>query len=52
MKELVTKIVKKFSEKKGTEYYVIEIQLTPTYSKTVFLDKAEIELLKAYNIAK
>ena len=37
------------SEKKGTTYQVVVIKLTPTYEKLVFLDKAEIELLKANN---
>lgn len=33
--------------KKGTEYYVLVIQLTDTYKKYVFLDGAELELIKA-----
>lgn len=32
---------------KGNEYQVLVIKLTDTYEKLVFLDKAEIELLKA-----
>lgn len=39
----------RISEKKGTEYQVLVIKLTPTYEKLVFLDKAEIALLKASN---
>lgn len=35
------------SEKSGNDYQVIVIKLTPSYEKLVFLDKAEIELLKA-----
>lgn len=35
------------SDKSGNDYQVIVIKLTPTYEKLVFLDKAEIELLKA-----
>lgn len=31
---------------KGNKYICIEIQLTPTYKKTVFLDKPEEELLR------
>lgn len=34
------------SEKSGNDYQVIVVKLTPTYEKLVFLDKAEIELLK------
>lgn len=35
--------------KKGVEYYVLVIQLTETYKKYVFLDGAELELIKALN---
>ena len=35
------------TSKKGSEYQVLIIKLTDTYEKLVFLDKAEIELLKA-----
>lgn len=35
--------------KKNTEYQVLVIKLTDTYEKLVFLDKAEIELLKTHN---
>ena len=34
--------------KKGTTYQVLVIKLTDTYEKLVFLDNAEIELLKVY----
>lgn len=37
---LVTK-----TSKNGNEYKCIELQLTPTYKKVVFLDNAELELL-------
>lgn len=33
---------------KGNDYIVLQIQLTPNYTKDVFLDKAEIELIKLY----
>jgi len=32
--------------KKGLDYQVLVIKLTPTYEKLVFLDNAEQELLK------
>ena len=35
--------------KKGNEYQVLVIKLTNNYEKLVFLDKAEIELLKETN---
>lgn len=36
--------------KKGNEYYVIVIKLTDNYEKLVFLDNAELELIKALNL--
>lgn len=36
----------RISKKKGTEYQVLVIKLTDTYEKLVFLEPAEIELLK------
>jgi len=35
--------------KKGTTYQVLVIRLTDTYEKLVFLDNAELELLKVFN---
>ena len=35
--------------KKGSEYQVIVIKLTPTYEKLVFLENAELELLNISN---
>ena len=32
--------------KKGTKYSVLLLKLTDTYEKVIFLDQAEIELLK------
>lgn len=32
--------------KKGTTYKVVILKLTPTYEKPVFLEQAELELLK------
>ena len=34
------------TSQKGNQYQVLVIKLTDTYEKLVFLDKAEIELLK------
>ena len=33
--------------KEGKDYQVVVINLTPTYQKLVFLDRAELELLKS-----
>lgn len=41
-------LVEKVS-KSGNNYLCLEIYLTDTYKKVVFLDKAEIELLKLSN---
>lgn len=38
----------KKSEKSGKNYYVVTIQLTPSYSKQVFLELSEIELVKLF----
>lgn len=35
------------TSKKGSDYQVLVIKLTDSYEKLVFLDKAEVELLKA-----
>ena len=32
--------------KAGKEYTYIELQITPTYSKRIFLENSELELLK------
>lgn len=37
------------TSKKGNEYQVLVIKLTDTYEKLVFLEKAEIEILKSLN---
>lgn len=39
-------LVEKTSSK-GNKYIALEIHLTPTYTKTVFLEKAEVELVKS-----
>lgn len=36
----------KTSSKKGTKYYVITISLTDNVKKQVFLEPAEVELIK------
>lgn len=51
MNELKAKVEKRISEKTGKEYYVVAVKLTPTYEKSVFLDKAEVELLKQLKVA-
>ncbi len=38
-------LLKKKVSKKGTEYYCLETQLTPTYVMTSFPTKAEVELI-------
>lgn len=36
------------TSKSGNNYTVLIVKLTPTYEKVVFLDSAEVELLKVY----
>lgn len=48
MKQLEYRIEKKIS-KTGNEYTVLILKLTPTYEKQIFLDNAEIELLRLSN---
>ena len=44
-------IKKGVSKKSGKEYIAIEIEITPDYKKVVFLDSAEVALVKmTYNI--
>lgn len=38
------------TSKSGNKYQVVVLKLTDTYEKMVFLDKAEIELLKSREI--
>lgn len=38
--------LKEGTSKNGNKYYYLEVHITPTYSKRVFLDNAEVELLK------
>lgn len=42
-------LVEKVSTKTGKPYLVIEVKITDTYIKQVFLDNAELELLKLAN---
>ena len=44
-RELKATLVKKTS-KKGNDYECVMLELTPTYKKVVFLDDAELELIK------
>lgn len=36
------------TSKNGNKYIALEVSLTPTYKKVIFLDQAEIELIKVY----
>lgn len=44
-RDLKATLVKKTS-KKGNDYECVMIELTPNYQKVVFLEDAELELLK------
>ena len=43
--EIKATLVEKTS-KNGSKYQALELKLTENYTKTIFLDKAEIELIK------
>lgn len=43
------KVVRGISKKTGKEYYAIDVNITPTYAKRVFLTTAEVELIKLQN---
>lgn len=45
---LQCQIVEKTSQK-GNKYIALEIQITKDYKKIVFLDSAEVELIKLAN---
>lgn len=45
---LLNASLKEKLSKKGTNYYVVEIELTPGCAKEVFLEKSEIELVKLF----
>lgn len=45
MNSLKCEVVKKIS-KNGKEYFCLEIYLTNTYKKVVFLEESELELIK------
>lgn len=34
--------------KKGTSYKCLEVQLTPTYTKQIFLEQSELEIINLY----
>lgn len=42
----------KVSNKSGKTYYVIEVELTPTLKKQVFLEPAEVEVIKLFHSNK
>ena len=41
-----SELKKGVSKNNGKEYYCIEIEITPDYKKVVFLDPAEVALVK------
>jgi len=45
MNNIPIKLEQRTSKKTGNEYWCLVIQLTPTYEKLVFLDRAEVELI-------
>lgn len=54
MKEIIlnASLQEKISNKSGKPYFVVEVELTPTLKKQVFLDPAEVEVIKLFNEKK
>lgn len=50
MKEIFlnASLQEKISNKSGKPYYVVEVELTPTVKKQVFLEQAEIEVIRLF----
>lgn len=44
----VSGIIHEKISKSGNSYIALDINLTPTYVKTVFLDPSDVELVKLY----
>ena len=44
----VSGIIHEKTSKKGGSYIALDVALTPTYTKTIFLEKVDIELIKQY----
>lgn len=49
MKQEYKAVLEERTSKKGNKYEVLVIKLTDKLEKLVFLDQAELELLKYYN---
>lgn len=45
---LLNATLKEKISKKGTNYYVVELELTPGCKKDVFLEQSEVELVKLF----
>ena len=44
----VSGIIHEKTSKNGNPYTALDIQLTPTYTKTFFLDEADLQVVKLY----
>lgn len=47
--KIEAKLVEKVSEKNGQKYVCIEVYLSPTYKKVLFISRPEMEILKLAN---
>lgn len=41
-------IHEKTSKKSGSQYVVLDVYLTPTYVKSIFLEQSDLEVVKLY----
>ena len=44
----VTGIIHEKTSKSGNKYWALDINLTPTYIKTIFLEQSDLELISLY----
>lgn len=44
----VSGLIHEKTSKKGEPYVVLDVNLTPTYTKTIFLETADLEVVKLW----
>lgn len=48
LKDIKCQIVKGIGKTSKKVYYALNVDITPTYSKTIFLESADNEIIKLY----
>lgn len=44
----VSGVLREKTSKSGNKYYAVDLKLTDTYTKTVFLEEADVEIVKLF----